>query len=68
MKARGFRFAYPVTMIRACVSAPILRLATSPWYENLIGAWWNGEYLAIPVPGQPGGHGGPADVNIGQVC
>ena len=27
----------------------------SPWYQNLIGAWWNGEYLAIPVPGQPAG-------------
>jgi penicillin amidase len=27
----------------------------SPWYENLIDAWWNGEYLAIPVPGQPAG-------------
>jgi penicillin amidase len=27
----------------------------SPWYENLIEAWWNGQYLAIPVPGQPAG-------------
>jgi penicillin amidase len=27
----------------------------SPWYENLIEAWWNGEYLAIPVPGQSAG-------------
>ncbi|HEY6496790.1 MAG TPA: penicillin acylase family protein [Trebonia sp.] len=27
----------------------------SPWYENLIDAWWNGEYLALPVPGQPAG-------------
>jgi penicillin G amidase len=27
----------------------------SPWYENLIGAWWNGEYLAIPVPGATAG-------------
>ena len=27
----------------------------SPWYQNLIEAWWNGEYLAIPVPGQPAG-------------
>jgi penicillin G amidase len=27
----------------------------SPWYENLIETWWNGEYLAIPVPGQPAG-------------
>ena len=27
----------------------------SPWYENLVEAWWNGEYLAIPVPGQTAG-------------
>jgi penicillin amidase len=27
----------------------------SGWYENLIDAWWNGEYLAVPVPGQPAG-------------
>jgi penicillin amidase len=27
----------------------------SPWYQNLIEAWWNGEYLAIPVPGRPAG-------------
>ena len=27
----------------------------SPWYQNLIGAWWNGEYLAVPVPGRPAG-------------
>jgi penicillin amidase len=25
------------------------------WYQNLIGAWWNGEYLAVPVPGQSAG-------------
>jgi penicillin amidase len=27
----------------------------SPWYQNLIDAWWSGEYLAVPVPGQPAG-------------
>ena len=27
----------------------------SSWYENLVEAWWNGEYLAIPVPGQTAG-------------
>jgi acyl-homoserine lactone acylase PvdQ len=27
----------------------------SPWYQNLIDAWWNGEYLAVPVPGQTAG-------------
>jgi acyl-homoserine lactone acylase PvdQ len=27
----------------------------SPWYQNLIEAWWNGEYLALPVPGRPAG-------------
>jgi penicillin amidase len=27
----------------------------SPWYQNLIEAWWTGQYLAMPVAGKPAG-------------
>ena len=27
----------------------------SPWYENLVPLWWDGQYLPLPVPGQPAG-------------
>jgi penicillin amidase len=27
----------------------------SPWYDNLVPLWWNGEYLAIPDPGSTAG-------------
>jgi penicillin amidase len=27
----------------------------SPWYANLVGLWWNGQYLPVPVPGSTGG-------------
>jgi penicillin G amidase len=27
----------------------------SPWYENLIELWWDGQYLPVPVPGAPAG-------------
>lgn len=27
----------------------------SPWYDNLVPLWWNGEYLAIPAPGSAAG-------------
>ena len=26
----------------------------SPWYDNLVPLWWNGQYLPIPVPGSVG--------------
>jgi penicillin amidase len=27
----------------------------SPWYENLVPLWWDGQYLPVPVPGRPAG-------------
>ena len=27
----------------------------SPWYANLVGLWWDGQYLPVPVPGSTGG-------------
>jgi len=27
----------------------------SPWYTNLVPLWWNGQYLPLPVPGEPAG-------------
>jgi penicillin G amidase len=27
----------------------------SPWYTNLVPLWWAGQYLPIPVPGEPAG-------------
>ena len=27
----------------------------SPWYEDQVPLWWDGRYLAVPVPGQPAG-------------
>ncbi len=27
----------------------------SPWYENLVPLWWNGQYLPLPVAGEPAG-------------
>jgi penicillin amidase len=27
----------------------------SPWYENLVPLWWDGQYLPLPVPGRPAG-------------
>jgi penicillin G amidase len=27
----------------------------SPWYDNLIPLWWNGQYLPVPVPARPAG-------------
>jgi penicillin G amidase len=29
----------------------------SPWYANLVPLWWNGQYLPVPVPGNPAGDG-----------
>jgi penicillin amidase len=26
----------------------------SPWYDNLVGLWWNGQYLPVPAPGSAG--------------
>jgi penicillin amidase len=26
----------------------------SPWYDDLVALWWNGQYLPIPVPGSAG--------------
>ena len=26
----------------------------SPWYDNLVPLWWNGQYLPIPAPGSAG--------------
>ena len=23
----------------------------SPWYDNLVPLWWDGQYLPVPVPG-----------------
>jgi penicillin G amidase len=27
----------------------------SPWYDDLVPLWWDGQYLPVPVPGQPAG-------------
>jgi penicillin amidase len=27
----------------------------SPWYEDLVGDWWNGDYLPLPWPSSPAG-------------
>ena len=27
----------------------------SPWYTNLVGLWWDGKYLPIPMPGSTAG-------------
>jgi penicillin amidase len=27
----------------------------SPWYDNLVGLWWDGQYLPVPVPGAAAG-------------
>jgi penicillin amidase len=27
----------------------------SPWYDNLTGLWWDGQYLPVPVPGATAG-------------
>jgi penicillin G amidase len=27
----------------------------SPWYENLVPLWWDGQYLPVPIPGRPAG-------------
>lgn len=27
----------------------------SPWYDNLVPLWWDGQYLPVPVPGRPAG-------------
>jgi penicillin G amidase len=27
----------------------------SPWYDNLVPAWWDGRYLPVPAPGRPAG-------------
>lgn len=27
----------------------------SPWYTNLVGLWWDGKYLPVPVPGEATG-------------
>jgi penicillin G amidase len=27
----------------------------SPWYEDLVGDWWNGDYLPMPWPSTPSG-------------
>jgi penicillin G amidase len=27
----------------------------SPWYDNLVPLWWDGQYLPVPVPGSPAG-------------
>jgi len=27
----------------------------SPWYDNLISLWWNGQYLPVPTPARPAG-------------
>ena len=27
----------------------------SPWYDNLVPLWWDGQYLPLPVPGRPAG-------------
>ncbi|HTU74490.1 MAG TPA: penicillin acylase family protein [Trebonia sp.] len=26
----------------------------SPWYDNLVSLWWNGQYLPMPAPGSAG--------------
>ncbi len=27
----------------------------SPWYDDQVPLWWDGQYLPVPVPGQPAG-------------
>jgi penicillin G amidase len=27
----------------------------SPWYDNLVPLWWDGQYLPVPTPGSPAG-------------
>jgi len=27
----------------------------SPWYDNLVPLWWDGQYLPVPVPGVTAG-------------